>query len=218
MEQHENGGALTPEQYSEQIYKEDPVLEQVTASIAESGIRDVSIAPGYGRLLTMLAKLSGASSILEIGSLGGYSGICLARGMKEDGKLVSLELKEENAALAGRNLTNAGYGDRVEYRIGPALESLEQLVNEGARFDMFLIDADKENYPAYLEYAIRLAKPGAIIAGDNTLLRGRTLNPDKNGPSVLAVRRFNEMIATDERLLSTMLPAYDGLALAIVKG
>ncbi|GIO41130.1 O-methyltransferase [Paenibacillus apis] len=217
MEDHENSGLLTPEQYSEQIYKEDPILEQVTASILESGIRDVSIAPGYGRLLTMLAKLSGSSRILEIGALGGYSGICLARGMKEDGKLVSLELKEENAALAARNLKNAGYGDRVEYRIGPALESLRQLESEGARFDMFLIDADKENYPSYLEYAITLADQGAIIAGDNTLLRGRTINPEKNGPSVQAVRKFNEMIATDARLLSTMLPAYDGLALAIVK-
>lgn len=217
MEEHENSGGLTPERYCEQIYKEDPVLEQVTASILENGIRDVSIAPGYGRLLTMLVKLSGSSRILEIGALGGYSGICLARGMKEDGKLVSLELKEANAALAARNLKHAGYGDRVEYRIGPALESLQQLASEGARFDMFLIDADKENYPAYLEYAMILAKPGAIIAGDNTLLRGRTVNPEKNGPSVQAVRKFNEMMATDERLISTMLPAYDGLALAIVK-
>lgn len=217
MNQYENSGMLSPEQYSEQLYEKDPVLEQVTASILESGIRDVSIVPGYGRLLTMLACLSSSSRILEIGALGGYSGICLVRGMKEAGKLVSLELKEENAALAGENLKKAGYGERVEYRIGPALDSLKQLELEGARFDMFLIDADKENYPAYLEYALALANPGAIIAGDNTLLRGRTVNPEKNGPSVQAVRRFNEMMATDERLVSTMLPAYDGLALAIVK-
>ncbi|MNJ73513.1 putative O-methyltransferase [compost metagenome] len=94
---------------------------------------------------------------------------------------------------------------------------MAQLKEQGERFDFFFIDADKENYPAYLEYAIKLAHPGAIIAGDNTLLRGRTLNPDKNGPAVLAMRKFNEMIARDERLLSAFIPAYDGLALAMVK-
>ncbi|MEK5475505.1 O-methyltransferase [Paenibacillus sp. FSL R5-0407] len=208
---------MTPEQYSEELYTEDGMLKSVTESILESGINDVSIAPGYGRLLTMLAAISGAESILEIGALGGYSGVCLARGMKQGGRLVSLELKEENAVLARRNLERAGFGEMTEYMIGPALDSLSQLENRGERFDFFLIDADKENYPAYLEYAIRLARPGAIIAGDNTLLRGRTLNPDKNGPSVLAMRKFNESIANDERLISTMLPAYDGLALAMVK-
>ncbi|MBQ4898609.1 O-methyltransferase [Paenibacillus sp. Marseille-P2973] len=208
---------MNPEQYSEELYTEDSMLKSVTESILESGMNDVSIAPGYGRLLTMLAAVSGAEAVLEIGALGGYSGVCLARGMKQGGRLVSLELKEENAALARRNLERAGFGGMTEYMIGPALDSLAQLENRGERFDFFLIDADKENYPAYLEYAIRLARPGAIIAGDNTLLRGRTLNPDKNGPSVLAMRKFNESIATDERLISTMLPAYDGLALAMVK-
>ncbi|MDN4069459.1 O-methyltransferase [Paenibacillus vini] len=208
---------MNPEQYSEELYTEDSMLKSVTESILESGKNDVSIAPGYGRLLTMLAAVSGAEAVLEIGALGGYSGVCLARGMKQGGRLVSLELKEENAALARRNLERAGFGGMTEYMIGPALDSLAQLENRGEKFDFFLIDADKENYPAYLEYAIRLARPGAIIAGDNTLLRGRTLNPDKNGPSVLAMRKFNESIATDERLISTMLPAYDGLALAMVK-
>lgn len=208
---------MNPEQYSEELYTEDSMLKSVTESILESGMNDVSIAPGYGRLLTMLAAVSGAEAVLEIGALGGYSGVCLARGMKQGGRLVSLELKEENAALARRNLERAGFGGMTEYMIGPALDSLAQLENRGEKFDFFLIDADKENYPAYLEYAIRLARPGAIIAGDNTLLRGRTLNPDKNGPSVLAMRKFNESIATDERLISTMLPAYDGLALAMVK-
>lgn len=208
---------MNSEQYSEELYTEDSMLKSVTESILESGMNDVSIAPGYGRLLTMLAAVSGAEAVLEIGALGGYSGVCLARGMKQGGRLVSLELKEENAALARRNLERAGFGGMTEYMIGPALDSLAQLENRGEKFDFFLIDADKENYPAYLEYAIRLARPGAIIAGDNTLLRGRTLNPDKNGPSVLAMRKFNESIATDERLISTMLPAYDGLALAMVK-
>lgn len=208
---------LTPEQYSEELYAEDEQLNKVKQSIEDSGIRDVSVVPGYGRLLTLLVKSTGAKSALEIGALGGYSGICLARGLSEGGKLVSLELKEENAALARSNMSAAGYGEIVDYRVGPALDSLIELERQGQRFDFFFIDADKENYPVYLEYAIKLALPGAIIAGDNTLLRGRTLNPDKNGPAVLAMRKFNEMIARDERLLSTFLPAFDGLALALVK-
>lgn len=209
---------MTPEQYSEEIYAEDEQLNKVKQSILDSGMRDVSIAPGYGRLLTLLVKTSGAKSILEIGALGGYSGICMARGLSEkEGQLLSLELKEENAALARSNMAEAGFGEIVDYRIGPALDSLIELEQQGKRFDFFFIDADKENYPVYLEYAIKLAVPGAIIAGDNTLLRGRTLNTEKSGPAVLSMRRFNEMIARDERLLSAFLPAYDGLALAMVK-
>lgn len=208
---------MTPEQYGDDLYAKDEVLEQVTRSIIDSGIRDVSIAPGYGRLLTLLVQMSGARSILEIGALGGYSGICLARGLSGGGRLLSLELKEENADLARRNLQGAGFGEITEYAVGPALDSLEYLKRRGEQFDFFFIDADKENYPNYLEYAISLASQGAVIAGDNTLLRGRTLDPEKNGPSVLAMRKFNEMIARDERLTSAFLPAYDGLALAIVK-
>ncbi|MEK5163411.1 O-methyltransferase [Paenibacillus macerans] len=208
---------LTPEQYGDELYAKDEVLERVTRSILDSGLRDVSIAPGYGRLLTLLVKLAGAKAVLEIGALGGYSGICLARGLPADGRLVSLELKEENAGLARRNLAAAGFGSLAEYMIGPALDSLATLEAREERFDFFFIDADKENYPAYLEYAIKLANPGALIAGDNILLRGRTLNEEKNGPSVQAMRKFNEMIARDGRLISTLLPAYDGLALAMVK-
>lgn len=208
---------LTPEQYSDSLYDIDEVLEGVTQSIQEHGINDVSIAPGYGRLLTLLVKSTGAGSVLEIGALGGYSGVCLAKGLNPNGRIVSLELKEENANLARSNMEKAGYGDIVKYMVGPALDSLKVLEGEGRTFDFFFIDADKENYPNYLEYAIKLAAPGALIAGDNFLLRGRTINPDKNGPSVQAIRKFNEMIAKDDRLISTMLPAYDGLALAMVK-
>lgn len=208
---------IHPDDYVNDLYKEDPLLAEVIQTIKEKGMPEVSVAPAYGRLLTFLVQTSGAKKVLEIGALGGYSGICLSRGMSEDGRLTSLELKEEYAALAHAHLTKAGYGEKVEYKIGPAADSLEELKKEGEKFDFFFIDADKENYPVYLEYAIQLANPGAIIAGDNCFLRGRTLNTEKNGPSVKAVRKFNESIATDERLMSTMLPAYDGLALAIVK-
>ncbi|KOR90471.1 O-methyltransferase [Paenibacillus solani] len=207
----------TPDDYVNQLYPEDEGLQLVLEAIREQGMPEVSVAPAYGRLLTMLVQTAGARHILEIGALGGYSGICLCRGLPEDGKLTSLELKEEYAALAGRHLEKAGFKDRVEYRIGPAADSLSALKQEGRKFDFFFIDADKENYPLYLEYAMELANPGALIAGDNCFLRGRTLNSEKNGPSVQAVRRFNEIIASDERLVSTLLPAYDGLILARVK-
>ncbi|KWX89214.1 methyltransferase [Paenibacillus riograndensis] len=205
------------EEYSEQLYTEDALLLKVKQAIKDSGMPEVSIAPGYGRLLTMLVAASRSTRILEILALVGYRGICLCRGLSKAGRLTSLELKAEYAELAGRHLEEAGFGEAVEYKLGPALDSLKLLEAEGRTFDFFFIDADKENYPNYLEYAIKLAVPGAVIAGDNSFLRGRTLNAEKNGPAVQAMRRFNEMIASDERLTSTLLPAYDGLALAVVK-
>lgn len=208
---------LVPEDYVESLYEKDEVLEQTIEGIRKRGMPEISIAPGYGRLLTMLVKMIDAKQILEIGALGGYSGICLARGLRTEGKLVSLELKQAFADVAQEHMNDAGLGQFVEYRIGEALPSLEQLEREGAKFDFFFIDADKENYPHYLEWAIKLANPGAIIAGDNTLLHGRILDSNKQGPSVQAMRKFNLQIATDSRLDSTIIPAYDGLALARVK-
>lgn len=177
---------------------------------------EISVASGYGRLLTFLVKLTGAKRVLEIGALGGYSGICLARGLDSEGSLISLELRQDFADVAKQNLCAAGLGDRVEYRVGDASASLAELVKQDARFDFFFIDADKENYPHYLEECIQLSNDGAIIAADNTLLRGRTLDIGKQGPSVLAMRDFNRRIAQDRRLLGVHLPAFDGLALARV--
>lgn len=205
------------ETYLEQLYKKDDILERIKENIRENGLPDISVHEGYGRLLTMLVRMIGAQRVLEIGALGGYSGCCLLRGMSAEGKLVSLELRQDYADIAKRNLTEAGYGGQVEYRVGEAMHALEELKKEQATFDFFFIDADKGNYPNYLEYAIRLARPGAIIAGDNLMLRGRTLDEAKQGPAVQAMRLFNERIAQDERLISTLLPAYDGLALAIVR-
>ncbi|ODP29108.1 putative O-methyltransferase [Paenibacillus nuruki] len=205
------------EQYMDELLQEDPLLIQIKQTIREKGMPEVSVAPGYGRLLTMLVQLSRAEQVLEIGALGGYSGVCLGRGLTSTGAITSLELQADYAALAQQHMTLAGLGEQVEYRIGEAIHSLEQLKQEGRQFDFFFIDADKGNYLNYLEYAITLARPGAIIAGDNLLLRGRTLNPDKNGPAVQAVREFNRRMVTDSRLTGTLLPAYDGLALAMVK-
>ncbi|WP_337103711.1 O-methyltransferase [Paenibacillus sp. YIM B09110] len=205
------------EQYVDDLYAKDADLEHVKAVLAERGMPDISVADGYGRLLTMLVRLKGAGSVLEIGALGGYSGICLARGIGEAGKLVSLELLQHYADVAKANMEAAGLGDKVEYVVGDAKASLAQLASEGRKFDFFFIDADKEGYPIYLDYALELANPGALIVGDNIFLRGRTVDETKQGPAVRAVRSFNERIATDERLMSTVIPGYDGLAIAIVK-
>jgi caffeoyl-CoA O-methyltransferase len=208
---------LSNEDYVESLYKNDEALTRVIEGIRAKGMPEISIAPGYGRLLTLLVQASGAQHILEIGALGGYSGICLARGLGPHGKLLSLELKQEYADVAFSHLEQAGLGEKVVYRVGDAMVTLQELVKEEKRYDFFFIDADKGSYPDYLEFALTLANPGAIIVGDNSFMHGRTMNPSENGNSVQAVRRFNERMAADPRLESTILPAYDGLAIARVK-
>lgn len=215
MEQQQRVNA---EAYTESLYRKDEELEQVLSAIRENGMPEISVKPGYGRLLTLLVRIGGAKLVLEIGALGGYSGICLARGLPAGGKLVSLELREDYAALAHDNLRKAGFGDLVEYRIGEALPSLEKLEEEGRKFDLFFIDADKGNYPNYLQWAIRLGNPGAIIVGDNTLLHDKVMDPDEQGNNVRQMREFNRLIAEHPQLESVMLPAYDGLAIARLKG
>ncbi|NBD25868.1 O-methyltransferase [Paenibacillus glycinis] len=205
------------ERYVDRLLGEDADLARVHATIEAKGMPQISIASGYGKLLTMLVRMSGAVNVLEIGALGGYSGICLARGLREGGRLTSLELMQDYADTARGNLEAAGLGDRVTYLVGDAKDSLAVLEKEGRKFDFFFIDADKDSYPHYLECAIKLGNPGAVITGDNALLHGRTIDADKNGPSVLAMRAFNETMLGDERLTGTLLPAYDGLAIAMIK-
>lgn len=206
--------SMDADQYTESLHETDKQLEKVLETIRANGMPEISVKPGYGRLLTLLVAASGAKRVLEIGALGGYSGICLARGLGAGGELISLELKQEYADLAKQNLTEAGFGGMVSYRVGEALESLEALAAEGETFDFFFIDADKGNYPNYLEWALRLGNPGALIVGDNTLMKGRIMDPETTSPSVAAMRVFNERMTSDPRLDGVVLPAYDGLAIA----
>ncbi|WP_296979383.1 O-methyltransferase [Thermobacillus sp. ZCTH02-B1] len=205
------------EAYVSRLLGTDPDLERAMEGIREADMPEVSVAPGYGRLLTILAMAAGARDALEIGALGGVSAICIARGLAPGGALISLELKPEYAAIARSHVEAAGLGDRVRFMVGDALESLGKLEGEGRRFDFVFIDADKGRYPDYLEWSIRLARPGALIVADNTLLRGRVAEPGTPGPSVAAVRAFNERLTGDPRLVATLLPGYDGLAVAFVK-
>jgi predicted O-methyltransferase YrrM len=205
------------EEYIEALYPPDPQLEHVKESLREQGVHDISVAPGYGRLLTLLVRLSGAKAALEIGALGGYSGICIARGLAEGGSLCSLELEPEFARLAQRNLDFAGLGEKAEFRTGEALDRMKELLAEGRRFDFIFIDADKGNYPDYLELAVALSNPGGLIAADNLFLRGKTFKETSQGRSATRVRLFNRLIANDSRLESAVLPAFDGFAIARVK-
>lgn len=198
--------------------KQDALLEEVIASIEENGMPAISVSPSSGKLLTMLVTISGAKNILEIGALGGYSGICLARGFGNEGTLTSLELEERYAKLAANNLANAGFGDQVLYRTGPALDSLAQLEEEEQQFDFFFIDADKENYANYLEACIQLAEPGALIVLDNVLARGSVADPEVQPKRYTSfMQSFNETVANHPQLKSLLIPLGDGMTVAEVK-
>lgn len=204
--------------YIDALYdKQDPLLEEVLDSIRENDMPFISVSPSTGKLLTLLVKMTGAKNILEIGALGGYSGIHLARGMAENGKLTSLELKEAYAQLAKRNMEKAGFGEQVTYMTGPALDSLEQLVKKEKRFDFFFIDADKGNYENYLNYCIELAAPKAVITMDNVLARGSVADEEREPRRYTKqMKALNEMVARHPKLESVIVPIGDGMTVAIV--
>lgn len=199
------------------FYTEDQVLEEVLSSIKENGMRSMSISRSTGKLLSMLVSIAGAEDVLEIGALGGYSGICLAKGLGKDGKLTSLELVDNYAQLAHSNLTKAGFGDQVSYMVGSALESLKQLIAEEKRFDFFFIDADKENYENYLNYCMKLANKGALIVCDNVLANGSVAyNHVEPKHYTEFMKEFNKTVAKHPQLESTLIPIGDGLTVSRV--
>ncbi|MGE7758446.1 O-methyltransferase [Peribacillus sp. NPDC097895] len=197
---------------------QDDLLEEVISTIKENGMPSISVSPSSGKLLTMLISISGAKNVLEIGALGGYSGICLARGFGKEGKLTSLELEEKYAKLAQSNLSKAGFGDQVSYSTGAALQSLEKLVNDNKRFDFFFIDADKDNYENYLQYCIKLAESGALIVSDNVLAGGSVADQSaKPKHYTELMKKFNETVANHPQLESLLIPIGDGLTISKVK-
>jgi len=204
-------------EYAEQLFvHEDQILKDIKEDIRRRGMPEIFVPPLIGALLNWLVLLRRPQTVLEIGALGGYSGVWLARGLPPEGTLLSLELNREYAQVAKANLAKAGLGDKVEYRVGPAVDSLIALAAENAHFDFFFIDADKENYPKYLEWAITLANPGAMITADNTLQNGRVYSPEYRDRSTEAMRRFNQMAAEHPRLRSLLIPLADGLLAAEV--
>ncbi len=204
-------------EYAEQLFvHEDQILKDIKEDIRRRGMPEIFVPPLIGALLNWLVHLRRPQKVLEIGALGGYSGVWLARGLPPEGTLLSLELNSEYAQVAKANLAKAGLGEKVEYRVGPAVDSLIGLAAENVHFDFFFIDADKENYPKYLEWALTLANPGAMITADNTLQNGRVYSPDYRDRSTEAMRRFNQMAAEHPRLRSLLIPLADGLLAAEV--
>jgi caffeoyl-CoA O-methyltransferase len=206
------------EAYVQQLYvKEDEVLRSIEPGLFERGMPKISVSPNVGKTLHMLVRITGARRVLEIGTLGGYSTIWLSRALPKDGRLVSLELSADHAAFARENVERAGLADRVEIRVGDAKESLQQLADEGETFDFFLIDADKESYLTYWEWAIRLARPGAVITADNALFHDLIFEENVQDERARAILRFNEAVSQDERVEAMLLPFGDGLLVAQVK-
>ena len=202
---------------------DDPALDAAIAASEAAGLPNIAVSPVLGKYLYLLAKLTGARRILEIGTLGGYSTTWLARALPEDGHLITLEYEPKHAGVARANLDRAAVGPWVEIMVGDALASLRELDERGAPpFDMVFIDADKENYTAYLDWSIKLCRPGALIIADNVVRDGRVLDTGSNDPMLQGVRAFNEALAQDSRveaIMTQMVGAkgYDGIALAIVR-
>lgn len=199
----------------------DEALEAALRASDREGLPAINVSATEGKLLQMLVEISGTRRILEIGTLGGYSAIHFARALPDGGTLLSLELDEHHAEVARRNVEWAGLSDRVEVRVGDARRGLEGLVENGeGPFDLIFIDADKEGYPEYLDWSLRLSRPGTLILGDNAIWERMVIDPDD--PSSRAMREFNEKLAKEPRLSAIVLPLIreriDGLAIARVTG
>ncbi|MER6142106.1 O-methyltransferase [Streptomyces sparsogenes] len=206
------------------LVEEDDALLAAAADSEAAGLPAHQVAPNQGKLLHLLARIRGARTILEIGTLGGYSTIWLARALPEDGRLVTLESDPRCAAVATANIARAGLERVVDIRVGKARDSLPVLADEGAGpFDLVFIDADKPSNPEYLEWAVRLTRPGSVIVGDNVVRDGAVTDPADDDPRVQGVRRFTELIAEHPELTATTIQTvgakgYDGFTLALVTG
>jgi predicted O-methyltransferase YrrM len=206
----------------ETIVEEDEALRGAVAAAEEAGLPSIQVSPPQGRLLALLVRLLGAKKILEFGTLGGYSAILMARALPEGGRLITLEAKPEYAEVAKRSLEEAGVGDRVEVRVGPALEALPALEEE-APFDLVFIDADKVNTPNYFTWALDHSRPGALIVADNVVRDGTLADARAADESTQAQRRLHEMLSGEARVSATTIQTvgvkgYDGFLIALVEG
>lgn len=200
----------------------DDALDAALAAADAAGLPSIAVSANQGKFLRVLARACGARRILEIGTLGGYSTIWLARALPPDGKLVTLEFEPKHAEVARANFIRAGLDGQIDLRLGKALEVLPQLEAEGAGpFDFVFIDADKPPYPEYFEWALRLARPGTLIGADNVIRGGRVLDPASPDENVPGVRRLNAMLDNNPAVTATILQTvgakeHDGMVLAVV--
>jgi len=200
----------------------DAALDAALDASAAAGLPPISVSPTEGKLLHLLARLRGATNILEIGTLGGYSTIWLARALPPGGRLITLEVDSRHADVARANIARAGLAETVDLRLGPALETLPRLAADGCGpFDLIFIDADKPNNPGYFGWALQLARSGSVIVLDNVVRGGAVLDAASRDPNVEGVRRVNAMIAAEPRVSATALQTvglkgHDGFAIALV--
>ena len=211
------------DRYLEETLKpSDPLLDAALKANAEARLPEIDVSPLQGKFLGLLAQIQGARHILEIGTLGGYSTICVARALPPDGRLVTLELNPAHAAVARSNIARAGLADRVELIEGPAIDSLARLHAENrAPFDFIFIDADKPGYPEYLTASLKLSRPGTVIVGDNVVRGGLVADPGCPDAAVRGAQQFMAAAAANPRLASVVLQTvgvkgYDGLLIARV--
>lgn len=205
------------------LFEADPALDAVLAANRDQGLPAIDVSAAQGKLLSLLVRIRGAKKVLEIGTLGGYSTIWMARGLPAGGRIVTLELDPRHAEVARSNFERAGVSEKVDLRIGPALKSLTALESENAGpFDLIFIDADKPNNPNYLDWAMRLSRPGGVIVCDNVIRDGAVVHEDSGDANVEGARAAFSFIGGERRLDSTAIQTvgakgYDGFAIAIVK-
>ncbi|MFL5584810.1 MAG: O-methyltransferase [Gemmatimonadaceae bacterium] len=208
--------------FAKGLLPDDPSLESALESSAAAGLPAISVSPTQGMFLQMLAQILGARSILEVGTLGGYSTIWLARGLREGGRLITLEVDPKHAEVARANVSRAGVGDVVEIQVGNALEALPKLsADRRGPFDLIFIDADKQNIPTYFEWALKLSRAGSLIVVDNVVRDGAVIDEDSTDPSVQGVRRFVELVGGRADVSATVIQTvgikgYDGFAIVLV--
>lgn len=209
--------------FCDRLIPSDPVLENSLHESEASELPQHNVAPNQGKLLHLFAQMQGARSILELGTLGGYSTIWLARALPESGRLITLEANPTYAEVAEANIARAGLSHVVDVRVGKAIEILPLLVQEGiSPFDLIFIDADKPNNAEYLEWSLKLSRPGTVIIGDNVVRNGAVADASSTDRNVVGVRRFFDLMAENPRLSATAIQTvgskgYDGFSLAIVK-
>ena len=210
------------EYFEQKLIGGDDALRQALANSERAGLPSIAVAPNQGKFLQMLVRIQGAKSILEIGTLGAYSTIWLARGLQEDGRMVTMEADEKHADVARSNIANAGLADRVELIQGPALDNLPALIgDERAPFDLVFVDADKQNNPAYVNWSLKLTRPGSIIIVDNVVRSGTIADEASDDPDVQGARALFDLIEQEPTLDATALQTvgvkgYDGLVVALV--
>jgi predicted O-methyltransferase YrrM len=207
---------------TDQLVHQDVALESTLQASAAAGLPAINVSPNQGKLLFLMAKALGARSVLELGTLGGYSAIWLARALPAGGRLVTIELNAASADIARRNFLGAGCSDVVDLRVGPALEILPRIEAERlGPFDFIFIDADKINYPQYLTWSIRLARAGSVIVADNVVREGAVADPASKDTAVQGIRSFYSMLAAEPRVSATAIQTvgikgYDGFAVIVV--